>query len=321
MILQSPESGEYGTLSNYQVLLTSNNLPLANLPIILRVGNQSRVGITDLSGAVLINMPLLSVPGTNKVYASFPGTPAYTASSITGFIEISKAATQLSLTQDSTAIRPGENGGLSVSLKAGNRPLSEKTVFFHFNNGTGDLIYPAFTNFTGTANFNSANLSAGNYQVTVYYNGQIPFNNQFISIEDERFLPTFTTGELKIDAYPLADNDLYSLEEDTDLIISAPGILVNDSDPEGDNLSVTLSQGTQHGELNLMADGSFSYTPDPDLNGEDQFTYFVSDLLGSSPTEATVHLLIKPVNDAPVAQDDQYSVDQRYSLSIDLPGY
>ena len=320
LILQSPESGEYGTLSSYQVHLTSNNLPLADLPVILRVGNQSRVGITDSSGDVSVNIPLLSASGTNKVYASFPGSSEYTASSITGSIEVSKAATQLSLMQDAIHVRPGDNGGLTVSLKAGNRPLSAKTVFFHFNNGTVELTYPVITNFLGVANFDSANLPTGNYQITVYFNGQIPFNNQFISIDDERYLPTLTTGELKIDAYPLARNDSYSLEEDLNLIISAPGLLMNDSDPEGDTLSVTLSQGTQHGEINLMADGSFTYTPDPNFYGEDQFTYVVSDSLGSSPTEASVHLGINPVNDAPVAKDDQYSVDQRSSLSIDSPG-
>ena len=112
-----------------------------------------------------------------------------------GSIEITKAATQLSLSQNANVVRPGENGGISVSLKAGNSPLSEKTVFFRFNNGTADLTFPAFTNFLGNANFDSSILPPGNYQVTVYFNGQIPMNNQFISIEDERFSPSFVNGE------------------------------------------------------------------------------------------------------------------------------
>ena len=88
----------------------------------------------------------------------------------------------------------------------------------------------------------------------------------------------------QIDAYPQPVNDYYSLEEDTPLVIAAPGLLANDIDPEGDPLSVTLSQGTQHGEISLSQDGSFSYIPDADFHGIDQFAYSLSDSLGSALT-------------------------------------
>jgi hypothetical protein len=48
----------------------------------------------------------------------------------------------------------------------------------------------------------------------------------------------------------------------------------------------------------LNADGSFTYTPDPDFNGDDSFTYHASD--GSlSSASATVSISVTAVNDAP----------------------
>ena len=93
--------------------------------------------------------------------------------------------------------------------------------------------------------------------------------------------------------------DLYSLDEDGVLTVGPlQGLLANDSDANEDVLEAVLVEAPQHGQLVLQPDGSFTYTPDPDFNGLDQFTYRASD--GELSDTATVLLTVNPINDAPV---------------------
>ena len=118
---------------------------------------------------------------------------------------------------------------------------------------------------------------------------------------------------------PEADDDAYSTDEDTSLIVVAPGVLDNDTDIENDALTAVLVSGPTNGSLTLNADGSFTYTPDADFNGTDSFTYVAND--GDLDSNvATVTLTINPVNDAPVADDDAYSTDEDTSLIVAAPG-
>jgi bacillopeptidase F len=95
---------------------------------------------------------------------------------------------------------------------------------------------------------------------------------------------------------PVAIDDAYSVFEDGMLDIAAPGVLVNDSDPNDDPLSAILVNGPANGRLTLNINGSLNYTPDPGFTGTDSFTYKASDgSLDSSVT--TVTLTVDPIND------------------------
>ena len=72
---------------------------------------------------------------------------------------------------------------------------------------------------------------------------------------------------------PAATGDAYSTAEDTVLTVPAPGVLGNDSDPDGDPLTAVLVTGPSHGSLTLNANGSFSYTPAANFAGADGFSY------------------------------------------------
>jgi VCBS repeat-containing protein len=97
---------------------------------------------------------------------------------------------------------------------------------------------------------------------------------------------------------PTAVVDSYSTNEDTPLIVAAPGVLANDADEDGDALTVELVSTTLNGVLTLDNDGSFTYTPDDDFNGQDSFTYKADDGTADSNT-AKVTITINEVNDAP----------------------
>ncbi|MGI9647614.1 MAG: tandem-95 repeat protein [Acidimicrobiia bacterium] len=102
---------------------------------------------------------------------------------------------------------------------------------------------------------------------------------------------------------PVALDDGYSTNEDEPLSVAVPGLLVNDSDVDGDPLSAALESPAGSGAAVVNADGSFTYTPDPDFVGADSFTYRLDDGAGGLAT-ATASIEVLPVNDAPDAFDD-----------------
>jgi VCBS repeat-containing protein len=97
---------------------------------------------------------------------------------------------------------------------------------------------------------------------------------------------------------PTAVDDAYATDEDAPLSVAAPGVLGNDTDPDGDTLAAALVSGPSHGTLTLNPDGSFTYTPDANYNGPDSFAYRATDGSLDSNT-ATVSLTVSAVNDAP----------------------
>ncbi|MFJ8298051.1 FG-GAP-like repeat-containing protein [Streptomyces sp. NPDC094447] len=77
---------------------------------------------------------------------------------------------------------------------------------------------------------------------------------------------------------PRAENDGYAhIGADTPLVVGAPGVLGDDTDPDGDPVTATVVTGPAHGSLTLAPDGSFVYRPDSAYAGTDGFTYRASD--------------------------------------------
>jgi hypothetical protein len=75
------------------------------------------------------------------------------------------------------------------------------------------------------------------------------------------------------DVAPIATDDSYDVEEDETLTVDPPGVLTNDIGYTG----ARLVSGVSHGELDFDEDGSFTYTPDDDYAGADEFTYVATD--------------------------------------------
>jgi hypothetical protein len=99
---------------------------------------------------------------------------------------------------------------------------------------------------------------------------------------------------------PVAADDAFNTARDEALTVPAPGVLGNDSDPDGDGLSTVLVDEVANGSLALAGNGGFVYTPAAGFCGEDGFSYRASDGALQSGI-ASVTITIACDNQAPVA--------------------
>jgi hypothetical protein len=105
---------------------------------------------------------------------------------------------------------------------------------------------------------------------------------------------TVTITVVDVPDAPLAVNDTYEMEQDMTLSVPAPGVLGNDSDPNGDAITAVLVDAPAQGSLTLASDGFFSYTPPAGYAGTVTFTYRATDGVHQSEL-ATVTITINAI--------------------------
>ncbi|MCA1683923.1 MAG: tandem-95 repeat protein, partial [Actinobacteria bacterium] len=93
---------------------------------------------------------------------------------------------------------------------------------------------------------------------------------------------------------PVAVDDAYTTTTGTPLTVDAPGVLGNDTDPEGNTLVSDQTSSPANGSTTFNADGSFIYTPNAGFTGTDSFTYTASDGNGGTSAAATVTITVAP---------------------------
>src|SRR5207249_4106718 len=124
---------------------------------------------------------------------------------------------------------------------------------------------------------------------------------------------TVTINVGSVNDAPVANDDALTMAED-----SGPrtiNVLANDSDIDGDPLTITAISPAGHGTVFIAGGTSVSYRPNVNFNGSDSFTYTISDEHGGTAS-ATVTVTVTPVNDGPIAHDDNYNVAEDDSLSV-----
>lgn len=105
---------------------------------------------------------------------------------------------------------------------------------------------------------------------------------------------------------PIAQAVPPALTTPEDVAISA---VVEATDADGDALNYVLGTPPAHGQVVVNADGTYTYTPNPNFNGPDGFTVVVSDGNGGSIT-INVPVTVSPVNDAPEAASPAISTNE-----------
>ncbi|MCK5114827.1 MAG: tandem-95 repeat protein, partial [Phycisphaerae bacterium] len=115
---------------------------------------------------------------------------------------------------------------------------------------------------------------------------------------------------------PDAVNDNFSTNENT--AVTTDNLLANDTDQDGDSLSISGFTQADNGSVADNGDGTFTYTPNANFNGDDSFTYTVDDGNGGTDT-ATINVTVDAINEAPTidpAQDQTVTEGTSVTLSV-----
>ena len=121
---------------------------------------------------------------------------------------------------------------------------------------------------------------------------------------NDDFVAANAFAEQSVNQLPIAIDDETSTNEDQPFTVNATdGVLGNDEDADGTTLVVAdpgpRTAGGIGGDVLLLYDGSYEYTPPPDANGDATFEYTPSDGLEEAPAPARVTIHVRPVNDPP----------------------
>ncbi|MGU3793883.1 tandem-95 repeat protein [Vibrio diabolicus] len=112
---------------------------------------------------------------------------------------------------------------------------------------------------------------------------------------------------------PIATNDAIQTDEDSQVVID---VLANDSDIEGDDLSITSASVSEKQGIVEIVDGKLVFTPAENFNGNATISYTISD--GELEDEAQVSVTVNSVNDAPIALNDATITEEDTSVTIDV---
>ncbi len=129
----------------------------------------------------------------------------------------------------------------------------------------------------------------------------------YVSITD-----TLSVTDNDTNIAPTAVSQSLSTNEDTVKTGTATA-----TDAEGDPLLYMLVANAAHGQVEFNPDGTFIYTPAFNYYGTDSFQFKAFDGRTDSNT-ATVTITVQPVNDPPVAIDDNYTLDEDQALVTSL---
>jgi VCBS repeat-containing protein len=260
------------------------------------------LGTQALHGTVTINadgtyhyVPAANYNGTDSfTYRITDGVASsvYTVTINVSAVNDSPVGSNLSITVDEDGSASGQ---LPVAVDADGDPLTY-LLQSGASHGVATVLADGSYNYAPAANFSGTD--SFTYAV---------FDGTVTSV----YTVTVTVG---------AENDAPT---GSDLAISASedasysGSLPLASDADGDTILYGLGTPAAHGAVTVNPDGTFSYVPQPNYSGPDQFTYTLYD--GTETVSYTVTINVQAVNDAPVGSDTAISVAEDNTFSGQLP--
>ncbi len=236
---------------------------------------------------------------------NFNGTDAFTfkvndgsADSTEARVSITVEPVQDAPVADAQAVTTAEDTAVAITLSgsdADNDPISYML-----------LSTPSHGTLSGTA----PNLT---YTPDPDFNGQDSFTFKVNDGSDDSTEARVSITVEPVQDAPVADAQAVTTAEDTAVAITLSG-----SDADNDPISHMLLSTPSHGTLTGTAP-NLTYTPDPDFNGQDSFTFKVNDGSDDS-TEARVSITVEPVQDAPVADAQAVTTAEDTAVAITLSG-
>lgn len=241
--------------------------------------------------------------------ANYNGTDTFTytvsdghGGSDTATVTITIAAVNDAPDAVNDAVNASEDAALDINVLANDTDAENDTLTI-----TG-ITQPSH----GTTAINPD--STVKYTPNANWNGTDTFTYSISDGNGGSDTATVTVTVAAVNDAPNAVNDLANTNEDTAVNIN---VVVNDTDIDGDTLTVSSVTQGAHGTVSINPDGKVKYLPNANWNGTDTFTYTISDGHGGTDT-ATVTVKVKAVNDAPDAVDDTVNINEDSTVNINV---
>jgi gliding motility-associated-like protein len=183
------------------------------------------------------------------------------------------------------------------------------------SDANGDaLIYeivspPSHGTFSGI----SVNGRDRTYTPALNYNGPDSFTFRAFDGVTYSNVATVTITVIPVNDAPVANNQSVNVTEDVAQVITLTG-----SDIENSALTFTVVVQPTKGTLSCLNCATPTYTPNLNYNGPDSFTFKVNDGALDSSSPATVSITVLPVNDVPVAVNDNATTNEDNAVSFSV---
>ncbi|WP_345318227.1 Ig-like domain-containing protein, partial [Novipirellula rosea] len=228
--------------------------------------------------------------------ADFNGTDSFTydATDVNGDIETQTVTITVNPVDDASDDTATTNEDTAISGDVSLNDTYAGAVSYALNTGPSN----------GTATVNPDGTFS--YTPDPDFNGTDAFTYDAIDVNGDIETQTLTVTVNPVDD---ANDDTATTDEDTAV---SGDVSLNDTNAGA--VSYALNTGPSNGTATVNPDGTFSYTPDPDFNGTDAFTYDAIDVNGDIETQ-TVTITVNPVDDA---RDDTATTNEDNAVSGDV---
>jgi Bacterial Ig domain/Bacterial Ig-like domain (group 3)/PA domain len=235
------------------------------------ITNSAPGPVAALDGAAIQTINVNDVDGA-AIRAYMAGTPNAVASFGAGHRVFAASTTTLASSANPSTV--GQLVTFTASVSAGSL---QPTGTVAFTDGGTPIAGCQLVTLTSAAQASCSvsTLGAGAHSIQAAYSGDNGLNPSSATLSQQVNAPQANRA-------PKTKPDVYFTSRNHALTIAAPGVLRNDSDPDGDALTVTRVLGPAFGTLTLNANGSFTYTPRKNFSGIDGFVYRVSDGRGGT---------------------------------------
>lgn len=267
-------------VGNFSVLGNDSDPELQTLSI---TGvSQGANGTVTFTSSVVTYQPAANYNGPDSFTYTVRDTPGATA---TATVTVTVTAVNDPPTAIADAITVTEDTPFPLAVLLSNDSDIEGSTLSFSSFGQGAH---------GTVSFSSSL-----YTPAANYSGPDSFTYTVKDSNNATATATVTVTVLPVNDAPVAAADSATTPEETPITVQ---VLANDSDADGDSLSITGIAGTYQGTATFTAE-SISFTPATNINGVQSIQYTISDGQGSSAT-GVLSITVSAVNDPPVASDD-----------------
>lgn len=186
-----------------------------------------------------------------------------------------------------------------------------------FNPVLNDIFYKADDyRIISIGHVKNADIKLKGNEITVFpnidFHGNIDFDYVIASKDNKTLTSDISIRIMPINDRPIAKDDLILTQEDIQMVL--PSLTNNDTDKDGDNLEVIKVSQPNHGEITEDS-GVWVYTPNKDFYGIEKLSYTIRDEKGAID-KAVITIIVKGVNDDPMAIDDEYKTNEDTNLKI-----